>query len=167
MRRENKVSGSTSAYSYQDQKRDFEYQAAVWILEAKAASLLSGPVGKEIYERTKRSAEINREQTRIRTAIEAMSVVPDSTKYVAKLRADLTRLDRAYDEVNPGGAKWREEIQAIQQRHALERAARKRGERVPSLHGDPEAYASWLQRQRGLPWVELARSLEQQSRHSR
>jgi hypothetical protein len=134
------------------------------VLESKAASLLHGPGGAEIDRRTKRSAEIAKEQTRIRTAIEAMTVVPDSSKYVAKLRADLAQLDREYDELNPFQAKWREEIRAIHERHALEHTAHKRGERVPSLHGDPEAYASWLQQQRGLPWVELARDLNEQSR---
>ena len=59
------------------------------------------------------------------------------------------------------------ELSAIHERHALERKARKRGERVPDLQTDPEAYVLWLQRQRQLPYVELARDLDAQSRQSR
>jgi hypothetical protein len=59
-------------------------------------------------------------------------------------------------------ALWEADIRTIKERHALERKARARGERVPSIH-DPEAYVVWLQRQRVLPWDELARDLNKQS----
>ena len=68
------------------------------------------------------------------------------------------------DELNPVQARMQAELRAIKERLAMETAARKRGEREPSLHADPEAYVKWLQRQRDLPWVEMARSLDQQSR---
>lgn len=64
-------------------------------------------------------------------------------------------------------ARWQADIQAIHEGHALERKARARGERVPSLLSDPEAYVVWLQQQRQLPYVEMARDLNEQSRHSR
>ncbi len=61
-------------------------------------------------------------------------------------------------------AQWRSELRDIRERHAYERKARARGERVPNLHSDPNAYVSWLQRQRALPYIELARDLTEQSR---
>ncbi len=61
----------------------------------------------------------------------------------------------------------RADMQAIRERHTLERASRKRGERVPNIHTDPEAYVLWMQRQRALPYIELARDLNEQSRQSR
>lgn len=61
-------------------------------------------------------------------------------------------------------ARVQAELCAMYERYDLERKARARGERVPSLHSDPEAYVSWLQRQRALPYIELARDLDRQSR---
>ncbi len=60
--------------------------------------------------------------------------------------------------------RWRSDLSAIRQRHDMEQKARARGERVPRLSSDPEAYAAWLQRQRVLPYVELARDLNERSR---
>ena len=64
-------------------------------------------------------------------------------------------------------ARVQAELSAIHERHALERKARKRGEHVPDMQADPEVYVLWLQRQRALPYVQLARDLAAQSRHSR
>jgi HK97 family phage prohead protease len=61
-------------------------------------------------------------------------------------------------------ARWQTEQRAIRERRNLERAARVRGERVPDLRCDPEAYVIWLQRQRALPYIELARDLNEQNR---
>jgi hypothetical protein len=35
-----------------------------------------------------------------------------------------------------------------------------------SRHMDPEGYVKWLERQRMAPWIDLARSLDAQSRYS-
>lgn len=60
-----------------------------------------------------------------------------------------------------------EPLLQVGHRHQMERKARKRGDRAPDLHVDPEKYVAWLQRQRALPYVELARALDRQSRYSR
>jgi HK97 family phage prohead protease len=63
-------------------------------------------------------------------------------------------------------SRWQAELRAIRRRHDLERTVRVRGERIPSLYSDPEAYVVWLQRQRALPYIELARDLNEQSQRA-
>ena len=45
----------------------------------------------------------------------------------------------------------------------MEKAARKRGERVPSLQTDPEGYVAWLQQQRNwhVIWTHRAATAKQ------
>ena len=70
-------------------------------------------------------------------------------------------------EVRAWQAACQADVDALRRRHAMERASRKRGDRVPNLQADPEAYVLWLQRQRALPYVQLARALDAWSRLSR
>jgi hypothetical protein len=111
-------------------------------LEAKAAHILAGPVGLEIRARDKRTAELDRKRAQLREAMAALSVAPGTAQTVEGLRVALTELNRERDDLNPRQAKWHVELRAIRERHALERTARARGERIPSLHSDPKAYAA-------------------------
>jgi HK97 family phage prohead protease len=68
------------------------------------------------------------------------------------------------DETKQRQERWQAELRLVHERHALERKARARGERVPSLYSDPTAYAAWLKNQRMLPYTELGQRLNKQSR---
>ncbi len=148
--------------SYAEAVQRIVHKTALMALEAKAASILHN--NPEITVALKRCAEIDAEQAQIRTAIAALSSLPESAELVAKLRTDLAKLEHERAEANHLQAKWRDELRAIRQRYTLERKARARGERVPNLQANPEAYVVWLQRQRALPYIDLARDLNEQNR---